>query len=250
MPAYFGKYRGKVTSSKDPLHLGRIQVQVPAILGPGQLSWAMPSTPYAGKDIGFFTIPPVGTNVWVEFEGGDPDYPIWTGCFWGEDQLPAAARVEEPDKVQVFKTNGITLVCNNLDKKGLFLEVADPVVTRKLKMTFNPNGVEINNADELTIKITADIIELKNRTSSTITIRRDNIQSQESSTEITLKADSIELKSPPGKIDLTAATSIQCSTTPANTKVTPSSIELTLGAASIKMSPATVNVNNGALEVI
>ena len=42
MTQYFGKYRGKVESSLDPLNIGRIQVSVPAVLGEGRLSWAMP----------------------------------------------------------------------------------------------------------------------------------------------------------------------------------------------------------------
>lgn len=83
MKRYYGKYRGKVENNIDPMQLGRIQVSAPAVLGDGTLSWAMPCTPYAGSGVGFFAIPPVGANVWVEFEGGDPDYPIWAGCFWG-----------------------------------------------------------------------------------------------------------------------------------------------------------------------
>jgi uncharacterized protein involved in type VI secretion and phage assembly len=54
----------------------------------------MPCTPYAGRDVGFFAIPPVNSNVWVEFEQGDPDYPIWSGCFWGMNELPEAAKVD------------------------------------------------------------------------------------------------------------------------------------------------------------
>ena len=88
MREFFGKYRGKVTSSQDPNFLGRIQVSVPAVLGDGKKSWAMPCVPYAGKDIGLFMVPPIGGNIWVEYEGGDPDYPIWGGCFWGKDELP------------------------------------------------------------------------------------------------------------------------------------------------------------------
>jgi hypothetical protein len=250
MPTFYGKYRGKVVSSKDPLHLGRIQVRVPAIFGEGGQSWALPATPYAGKDIGFFTVPPIGSNIWVEFEGGDPDYPIWSGCFWGEDELPQAAKVAEPDKVQVFKTNGITFTWNNLDNKGLTIEVKDPVVSRPLKMVFNPQGIEINNNDELTIKITENIIELKNRANSTVTLTSDSIQLKESAVEINLTNNKIELNSPPGDIKLTATNGIELSNTAATTKLTSASIELSLGAASIKMSPVTVNVNNGALEVI
>jgi hypothetical protein len=266
MKEFFGKYRGKVTSSKDPMHLGRVQVEVPAVLGEGRNSWALPCTPYAGKDIGFFTIPPVGTNIWVEFEGGDPDYPIWSGCFWNEKELPKNAQVEEPDKVQVFKTNGITITLSNLgENKGLTVEVEPPCIERKLKMVFNADGIEINNKDETVVKLTADIIELNNKENSTVTVAQDNIQLQENSVEIKLTGNTIELIDNPSTIKLTtsaielannpakvkiAPSAIELSNTPATTKLAPSGIEISMGATNIKLSPVSVNVNNGALEVI
>lgn len=266
MRQFFGKYRGKVTANKDPLFLGRIQVTVPAILGEGRQSWAMPCTPYAGKDIGWFTIPPLNTNVWVEFEGGDPDYPIWSGCFWGVDELPQNAKVEDPEKVQVFKTNGITLTLNNLNEKGLTIEVENPVVERPLKMVFNADGIEINNKDETTIKITANMIELKNRDSSTMTINQNDIQLKESAIEINLTNNSIDLTCSPASVKLKTtsgielnnspanakltASGIELTTTPSNIKMSPGVIELSNAAANIKLSPVSVNVNNGALEVI
>jgi Type VI secretion system/phage-baseplate injector OB domain len=267
MKQFFGKYRGKVSANKDPLHLGRVQVIVPAVFGEGRQSWAMPCTPYAGKDIGFFTIPPINTNIWVEFEGGDPDYPIWSGCFWGEDELPQNAKVEEPDKVQVFRTDGITVTLSNLgENKGVTLEVESPVVVRKLKMVFNADGIEINNKDETTIKITADMIELKNKASSTVTITSDMIQQKESSVETKLTANTIDLICNPATIKLAtssgielnnspanakfSSTGINLSTTPVSIELNPGKIELSNSAANIKLSPVTVNVNNGALEVI
>ncbi len=266
MKEFWGKYRGKVTSSKDPLHLGRVQIEVPAVLGEGRNSWAMPCTPYAGKDIGWFNVPPVGTNIWVEFEGGDPDYPIWSGCFWNENELPKNAKVDEPDKVQVFKTDGVTITISNLgSNKGLTIEVDKPVVERKLKMVFNANGIEINNKDETVAKLTADIIELNNQENSTITVAKDNIQLKENSVEIKLTSNSIDLIDNPSTIKLTtsaielannpakvkiAPSAIELSHTPATTKLAPSGIEMSMGAASIKLSPVSVNVNNGALEVI
>jgi hypothetical protein len=268
MATFYGKYRGKVSSNKDPLHLGRVQVQVPAVYGSGQQSWAMPCTPYAGNDIGFFAIPPVGSNVWVEFEAGDPDYPIWSGCFWGENQLPANAKVEEPDKVQVFRTPyGITLTLSNLgDNKGLTLVVESPTVQRTLKLVFNADGIELNNKDETTIKIKADIIELKNRTNSTITITQNNIESKQTSVKTNLTATTIDLICDPATVKLSSATGIELNNTPANAKLnnsgielsttapqikmTPAQIELSNIAANIKLLPVGVNVNNGALEVI
>jgi hypothetical protein len=98
-PTYYGKYRGTVENPIDLQGLGRVQVSVPDVLGDGKLSWAMPCVPYAGKGVGFFAIPPKGANVWVEFERGDPDSPIWTGCFWGTGDAPAP-----PGPMGVFKT--------------------------------------------------------------------------------------------------------------------------------------------------
>ena len=267
MSQFFGKYRGKVTGTKDEKNLGRIQVEVPAVLGEGKNSWAMPCVPYAGKDIGFFTVPPKGSKVWVEFEGGDPNYPIWSGCFWGEGELPKALQnLKEEEKIQVFRTHGITFTLSNLEgKKGVTLEVESPTVQRPLKMIFDANGIEINNNNETIAKLTADTIELINRKSSTIVIKQDSIQLKESAVETTLTTSAIELKNTPSTAKLTtsaielkntpstaklSASAIEISNASAKLKVAPSGTELTNSAATVKLSPVSVNVNNGALEVI
>jgi len=80
---YYGKYRGTVLENIDPQQLGRVLLQVPDVLGLTPSSWALPCVPVAGSQAGCFMVPPIGSQVWVEFEQGDPDYPIWTGGFWG-----------------------------------------------------------------------------------------------------------------------------------------------------------------------
>jgi uncharacterized protein involved in type VI secretion and phage assembly len=80
---YYGKYRGLVLNNVDPLQKGRLLVQVPDVLALSTSSWAMPCVPIAGPQMGVYVIPIIGSGVWVEFEGGNPDYPIWTGGFWG-----------------------------------------------------------------------------------------------------------------------------------------------------------------------
>jgi hypothetical protein len=80
---YYGKYRGLVIENLDPEQIGRVLLQVPDVLGEIPSSWAMPCVPVAGIQSGIFAVPPIGSQVWVEFEQGDPDYPIWTGGFWG-----------------------------------------------------------------------------------------------------------------------------------------------------------------------
>jgi len=47
------------------------------------------------QGVGLFFLPPKGANVWVEFEGGDPDYPIWSGCFWSDGEVPAQPAKEK-----------------------------------------------------------------------------------------------------------------------------------------------------------
>jgi len=80
---YYGKYRGTVLVNIDPLQIGRIMAQVPDVLGEIPTTWAMPCVPAAGIQSGCFIVPPMGSQVWIEFEQGNPDYPIWSGGFWG-----------------------------------------------------------------------------------------------------------------------------------------------------------------------
>ncbi len=142
MTTFFGKYRGKVENNIDPMMLGKLQVSVPAVLGEGSLSWAMPCVPYAGSGVGFFMIPPVGANIWVEFEGGDIDYPIWSGCFWGVGEAPATPAVSQ---MKIIKMDNITLTMSELPGiGGVTLEVSPPAVALPLKMTFDSSGIKLD----------------------------------------------------------------------------------------------------------
>ncbi|AJE85092.1 hypothetical protein SLNWT_4716 [Streptomyces albus] len=92
---YLGKFRGRVVSNDDPLRIGRITVSVPDVLGDEPSTWALPCLPFTGPQSGQFTVPAVGAGVWVEFEQGDPSYPVWTGAWYGSaEELPPDARRE------------------------------------------------------------------------------------------------------------------------------------------------------------
>jgi hypothetical protein len=159
MSQFFGKYRGKVAQNIDPMQLGRVQVSVPAVLGEGSMSWAMPCAPYGGPGVGFFTVPPVGANVWVEFEAGDSDYPIWSGCFWGVGEVPAQPALPQ---MKVWKTDGITLTLSDIPGAGgVTLEVNPPVVATPLKMVFNASGIELTNG-AASVKLTPASVSLNN----------------------------------------------------------------------------------------
>jgi Type VI secretion system/phage-baseplate injector OB domain len=94
---FYGKYRGTVINNIDPEQIGRIMAIVPAVSNVIPTSWAMPCVPFAGKAEGFFAVPQIGAGVWIEFEGGDPDKPIWVGGFWGAfAEVPTLALVPPP----------------------------------------------------------------------------------------------------------------------------------------------------------
>jgi uncharacterized protein involved in type VI secretion and phage assembly len=111
---FWGKYRGTVVNNIDPEMTGRIQAIVPAVSNVVLTSWALPCLPVAGIQTGMFAVPIIGSKVWIEFENGDPDYPIWTGCFYGSAaEVPALARLTPPAVPGIaFQTplqNGISI---------------------------------------------------------------------------------------------------------------------------------------------
>jgi uncharacterized protein involved in type VI secretion and phage assembly len=136
-PPFYGKYRGVVTDNKDPNGLGRVRVKVQDVLGDQESGWALPALPYAGNNVGLYLIPPVDAFVWVEFEHGDSDYPIWTGCFWGQsDTVPG----DGPDK-KVLKTDiGTVTIDDAQGASSITIETTDG-----LKMVMDSNGIEISN---------------------------------------------------------------------------------------------------------
>lgn len=153
MNQFFGKYRGKVENNIDPLQQGRVQVSVPAVLGDGRLSWAMPCVPFAGNSVGLFLIPPTGANVWVEFEGGDPDYPIWSGCFWAPGEVPASPALAE---MKVWKTATATITINDVPGVGgIMIET-----TTGARIAISATGIEIVNGQGASIKLTGPQISL------------------------------------------------------------------------------------------
>jgi len=155
---FFGKYRGLVVGNVDPTSRGRLQVQVPAVMGEESV-WAAPCVPYAGDGVGFFALPPVNAGVWVEFEAGDPSYPIWSGCFWADGQIAAGDAVPT---IKFFKTDSFTIrlddaqgemvietktgsriTLNATDLKLEALQVSQ--VAQSAKTTLTPASFDVND---------------------------------------------------------------------------------------------------------
>lgn len=180
---YYGKYRGFVVKNDDPKKMGRLRLRIPSVLGNDVVSgWAMPCAPYGGMaDQGFFFIPEEGAGVWVEFEAGNLEYPIWVGTFWcspggnsevpkpGDEQTPPTRKVirtvkgnsiemEDGDNQEVFiikyndgsKTNIVTM-----DKEGIAI-----VDANQNKITLDSNGTVIEDKSGNKVEMNSTAINI------------------------------------------------------------------------------------------
>jgi hypothetical protein len=153
----YGKYRGKVTDNQDPKNLARIRAKVPEVLQDVETGWALPSLPYAGKGSGLFRVPPPDAGVWIEFEAGDVSRPIWTGCWWGDDQLPADQDGDSatPDYSILRSEAGLMVVLNDAANT---IAVSDKDGTNLVKIDVGQNQINVNAS--LKVVVNAAQIEL------------------------------------------------------------------------------------------
>ena len=161
---YFGKYRGLVVENNDPMQTGRIIAQVPDVLGQQPSAWAMPCVPIAGIQAGVFVVPSIGSQVWMEFEQGNPDYPIWTGGFWGTvAQLPAAAYNPPPIPpgqsivLQTTGQNAVIISDAPGPEGGIILRAASGAA-----ITVNSTGIYLSNGQGATITLIGPEVAINN----------------------------------------------------------------------------------------
>lgn len=151
------KHRGVVVSNLDPLQIGRLSVDVPGVLsGP---AFAMPCVPYAGPGVGFVALPPIGANVWVEFENDDPALPIWTGCFWNPGELPPGAGA--PEK-KVIKTDGVTLTLDDTPGTGFSVLVDSAIAGTTLTLEVNATGITLSNGSGAVLTMVGPAVDINN----------------------------------------------------------------------------------------
>lgn len=160
MNTYFGKYRGKVTNNVDPMKIGRIQASVPDVGNGKTTSWAMPCVPLAGKSSGTYLVPAVGSGVWIEFEQGNPDYPIWTGCFWGTSaEVPKPASQGNPANpsivLETVQQNMIVISDVPGPKGGITLKIASGA-----SIEINSTGITIKNGQGASISLKGTSVKI------------------------------------------------------------------------------------------
>lgn len=159
---FYGKYQGTVVNNVDPMQIGRLMVTVPDVLGSTISSWAMPCFPAAGLQMGIYAIPPIGGGVWVEFEQGDPDYPIWSGCWWGSAaEVPVLALAGIPTSPNIaLQTTGQNSI--------IISDVPGPTGGIMLKsklgaaIIVNDTGIYISNGKGAMITLTGPLVNFNN----------------------------------------------------------------------------------------
>ena len=153
VPKFFGKYRGTVINNFDPMQLGRLLVTVPDVYHLLPSGRAMPCLPLAGIQMGLHVIPSNGAGVWVEFEQGDLDYPIWTGCWWGSAaEVPPLALAGPPGSPNILlqTTGQNSLVVSDLPgpSGGIMLKSATGA-----SIIVNDTGITIQNGKGASITL-------------------------------------------------------------------------------------------------
>ena len=155
---FYSKYRGVVSDNADPDSLGRVRARVPSVLGDSlESTWALPCAPYSGDNEGDLKIPPVGARVWIEFEGGDVSRPIWSGCWWGEGQLPKNEKDNEasPDLKVLRSASGMII---SLDDSANSLTLSDSNGNNFLTIEAQAGKIKIKGNTKVVVE--APAIEL------------------------------------------------------------------------------------------
>lgn len=159
---YYGKYRGMVINNIDPMQMGRIMASVPDVGVALPSSWAMPCVPITGRQAGTWFVPQVGSAVWIEFEQGNLDYPIWSGGFWGSaSEPPALALAGIPASpsivLQTTAQNAIVISDAPGPAGGIMLKTATGAM-----ILVNDVGITISNGKGATIVMTGPTVTINN----------------------------------------------------------------------------------------
>lgn len=156
---FLGKFRGRVIDNKDPLKIGRITAEVPDVLGDVASTWALPCLPFTGRQAGQYVVPEIGAGVWMEFEQGDPSFPIWTGSWYGDaSELPPRAAAELPtSQPVVIQTPGAhKLVMSDVPGgTGILLEAKGGAYIQ-----IDEKGVTIGNGKGASIVLIGDEVNI------------------------------------------------------------------------------------------
>jgi uncharacterized protein involved in type VI secretion and phage assembly len=109
-----------------------------------------------------YVVPQIGAGVWIEFEQGDPDYPIWTGGFWGiAAEVPSLALLGNPASPSIVLQTGLqnTLAISDVPGPtgGIMLKS-----TSGAMIVVNDIGITISNGQGATIVLAGPTVTINN----------------------------------------------------------------------------------------
>lgn len=172
---FYSKYPGIVLDNKDENNSNRLLISIPDVQLEG---WAYPVGQQGNTDSGFkFQTPNIGSVVWVEFQNGDPMYPMWSYFGWAKGEAPED--LKEPNNLGIVTYKGHKIILK--DDEGILdismVDLSDHTKTvfqltvNGDKLTINGNSIILLNdghgiplSDKLTEKLNAienDINKLK-----------------------------------------------------------------------------------------
>ncbi|MET8299332.1 phage baseplate assembly protein V, partial [Streptomyces sp. NPDC005180] len=115
--------------------------------------------PFTGRRAGHYAVPEVGAGVWIEFEQGDPSFPVWTGSWYGDaSELPPRVSAEVPaSQPVVIQTPGDhKLVMSDVPGgTGILLEARGGAYIR-----IDEKGVTIGNGKGASIVLIGDEVSI------------------------------------------------------------------------------------------
>ncbi len=265
---YYGKYRGIVVDNADPEQLGRLKVKVPSVLGNDIVTgWASACVPYGGDvNQGMLFIPEVEAGVWIEFEEGDLEFPIWVGTYWskpgGESELPKPndpdgaeqSSVQDPPTRKIIKTlKGHTIQFEDNDGEEMVTIVE---ATNQNVITMDQNGIVVSegqNSHE--IRMDSDGVKITEGTDShEITMDSSGVKISEgiNSHEASFDAQGVTITDGMNQHSISmGASGIKIeSVTGAKVEITPAGITIDAGAGLVQVKGVSVMLGPGALPVI
>ncbi len=159
---YFGIYRATVVNNIDPMQMGRITVMAPAVGALVASTWVTPCAPVTGIQMGVYMVPQIGSGVWIQFEGGNPDKPVWMGGWWANaSDVPALALAGVPADPNI-------VIQSTLQNAIVVSDLPGPTGGIMLKSTtgatiiVNDTGIYIQNGKGASIVMTGPTVTINN----------------------------------------------------------------------------------------
>lgn len=149
---YYGKfysnYRGIVADRNDPEHQGRLRLQVPGIIPQATDYWAPSKGTYAGRNYGTHIIPEVGDVVWVSFENGDPNKPVWEQGYFGAGDINTE-RYQDVDNFWFFTPTGHKVEFNDTENEIIITHKDGNIVAiKEQKVSIKSKEIYLGDVDQ------------------------------------------------------------------------------------------------------